>query len=170
VFRNMAVVLLAVFVSVPALSAFAGQTRKMWEPATDQQIDRALDTLQQSLNLTPTQATTVHQLALTRRDNMRAAHEQARPKLQQLMSLLKQPDPDPAAVGRVVIDLKATHEQARMKQADIEKQFFAILNPTQQQTVNDLRKDADTFTALQTLGLLSGSGGSSSHPHQEILP
>src|SRR5262245_31281091 len=133
----MAVVLLAVFVSV---SAFAGQQMKMHEPATDQQIDRALDTLQGALNLTPAQASTIHQLAMTRRDTMRAMHEQARPKFQQLMSMLKQPDPDPAAVGRVVIDLKATHDQARAKQADIERQFYAILNPTQQQIVNDIRK------------------------------
>ena len=63
-------------------------------------------------------------------------------------------NPDPAAVGKAVIELKTIHEQVRAKQADLEKQLTSILNPTQQQIVNNLRSQAQTFTALRRLGLL----------------
>jgi Spy/CpxP family protein refolding chaperone len=124
------------------------------ELTSDQRIDRALDTLQRTLNLSPSQVTSIRQLAQSRRDSFRSVREQARPKFQQLMTLLKQANPDPAEVGRIVIDLKAIHEQARTKQMDLEKQLSAVLNPTQQQTVNNLRNQAETFRALRAIGLL----------------
>jgi hypothetical protein len=77
------------------------------------------------------------------------------------MTLLKQSNPDPTAVGKAVIELKTIHEQARTKQADMEKQLTSILNPAQQQTVNNLRNQAQTFTALRRLGLL----GAPEFPH-----
>src|SRR5262249_33866633 len=80
--------------------------------------------------------------------------EQARPKFEQLMALLKQPNPDPATVGRSVIELKTIHEQARTKQMDFEKQVSSLLNPKQQQIVNNLREQAPTFRALRSIGLL----------------
>ena len=124
---------------------------------SDQEIDRAVDTLQRTLNLSATQVTNIRQLAQTRRDSMRSVRQEARPKFEQLMALLKQPNPDPATVGRAVIDLKAVHEQFRAKQADYEKQFMALLNPTQQQTVNNIRSQADTFRALRSVGMLRRS-------------
>jgi Spy/CpxP family protein refolding chaperone len=77
-----------------------------------------------------------------------------------LMSMLRQPNPDPAAVGRTVIELKGIHEQARTKQADFDNQLSSILNPAQQKTVNDLRRQAPTFMALRSIGLL----GTPEHP------
>jgi Spy/CpxP family protein refolding chaperone len=70
------------------------------------------------------------------------------------MSLLDQPNPDPATVGRAVLDLKATHDQMREKRADFEKQLTAVLTPAQRETVNSLRSQAPTFAALRTIGLL----------------
>jgi Spy/CpxP family protein refolding chaperone len=124
--------------------------------ASDEQIDRAVDTLKSTLNLSPAQVTSIRQLARDRRESYRAIHSQARPKFEQLKSLLAQPNPDPAAVGKIVIDLNAIHEQARAKQKDVEKQLSGILNPSQQQTVDNLRKQAGTFMALRSLGLLGG--------------
>jgi Spy/CpxP family protein refolding chaperone len=130
----------------------------MWGMASDQQIDRAVDTLQRTLSLSPAQVTSIRQLARERRESYRTIHSQARPKLEQLRSLLEQPNPDPATVGRFVVDLKAIHEQARVKQKDVEKQLSGILNPTQQQTVDNLRKQAQTFMALRSIGLLGVPG------------
>ena len=122
--------------------------------ASDQRMDRAMDTLQRTLNLSPAQVTSIRQLALERRESYKTIRSQARPKLEQLKSLLAQPNPDPAAVGRIVVDLTAIHEQARARQKDVEKQLAGILNPTQQQTVDNLRKQAGTFMALRSIGLL----------------
>src|SRR5262245_16449832 len=128
---------------------------------SDRQIDRSLDTLQRTLNLSDSQVTSIRQLAQTRREELQSIRQQSRPKFQQLMALLKQPDPDPAAVGRLVVDLKGIHEQARAKQADLEKQFDDLLNPTQKQTVDNLRKQAQTFMALRRIGFL----GPTEFPH-----
>jgi len=122
--------------------------------ASDQEIDRAVDTLQHTLGLNSDQEERIRQLARSRRDSFRALREEAKPKFEQLMSMLRQPNPDPAAVGRAVIDLKAIHEEGLAKQADLEKELNTILDPTQQQTVNNLRQQAETMTALRRLGLL----------------
>ena len=57
--------------------------------------------------------------------------DDSRPKFEQLMSMLKQPHPDPATVGRTVLELKGIPEQARTKQSDFENQLSSILNPSQ---------------------------------------
>jgi Spy/CpxP family protein refolding chaperone len=126
----------------------------MWGMGSDERIDRALKTLQSTLNLSPSQVTSIRQLAQSRRESLRSIREQARPKFEQLTSMLRQPNPDPAAVGRTVIELKGIREQAREKQADFDNQLSSILNPAQQKTVNDLRSQAPTFMALRSLGLL----------------
>jgi Spy/CpxP family protein refolding chaperone len=134
---------------------------RIWGIGSDQEIDRSLDTLQRTLNLSASQVTSIRQLAQSRRESMRSIREQSRPKFEQLMTLLHQTNPDPAAVGRIVIDLKGIHEQARAKQADYEKQLTGLLNPTQQQIVNNLRNQAETFRALRSIGLL----GAREFPH-----
>jgi Spy/CpxP family protein refolding chaperone len=174
--RNVSLALLAICLSLPAFGQKtpvsnappANATTPTYHPsempmwgmwgmggmASDNQIDRSLDTLQRTLNLSGSQVTSIRHLAQTRRDSLRAIREQARPKFEQLMALLKQPNPDPTAVGRIVVDLKGVHEQARVKQMDLEKQFTSLLNPTQRQTVENLRKEAPTFAALRGLGVL----------------
>jgi Spy/CpxP family protein refolding chaperone len=156
------VVLLISFIiclGVPASSQRqqpSGSSGSLTQPRgmSEQRIDRAIDTLQRTLDLSSTQATSIRQLVQTRRESLRPMREEARPKFEHLMSLLRQPNPDPATVGRAVLDLKASHEQLREKQADFEKQLDNILTPKQQQTVNTLRSQAQTFTALRTLGFI----------------
>jgi Spy/CpxP family protein refolding chaperone len=164
--RSSAVIILAVCLSTPAFSQQASPSSRSPLPhhdlrmkpmrgmPSDQEIDRSLDTLRRKLNLTSTQVTGIRQLAQSRRESMRSIHEQAKPKFEQLMALLEQTNPDPSAVGRIVVDLKAIHDQARTKQVDLEKQLSEILNPAQQQTVNTLRSQAQTFSALRNIGLL----------------
>jgi Spy/CpxP family protein refolding chaperone len=159
--RNFIYVFLSVCLILPVSSVAAqmpdhhfGMGAMMRGMATDQQIDRAVESLQRGLNLSATQADSVRQLVRSRRDAFQSIREQARPKYEQLMSLLKQPNPDPATVGRATIELKAIHDRAMAKQADVEKQFMSLLTPAQQQTVNNLRDQARTSMALRRLGLL----------------
>jgi len=170
--RNISLVFLFTCLTVPAFAqgtAASGTPAehhelgrmRMWGMASDQEIDQSLDTLQRTLNLNSSQVTGIRQLAQSRRESLRSIREQARPKFQQLMTLLHQPNPDPTAVGRVVIELKTVHEQARAKQNEYEKQLTSLLNPTQQQIVNNLRNQAQTYRALHSIGLL----GAPEFPH-----
>jgi hypothetical protein len=70
------------------------------------------------------------------------------------MALLKQPNPDPATIGRMVLDMKTFHDQTRAKQMDFEKQLSEVLNPSQRQVVDNLRDQAPTFRALRRLGFI----------------
>jgi Spy/CpxP family protein refolding chaperone len=167
-YRNLAVALFIVSLSIPVFSQQPSQSTGASQMhhergmmplrgmATDQEIDHAVDTLQRTLGLNQTQMARIAELARSRRDSFQALREQAKPKFEQLKTILREPNPDPAAVGRVVIELKAIHEQALTKQAALEKELNSILDPTQQQTVDNLRKQAETMTALRRLGLLGG--------------
>ena len=167
VFRNIAVVLFIVCLSV---SAFPQQQSSgsapmphhqfgmMGRMPSDERIDRSLDTLQRTLNLSSSQAARIRELARSRRESISTIRDQAKPKFEQLMSLLKQENPDPSAVGRIVIELKGIHQQVQTKQVDYEKQLSTILTPTQQQTVDTLRSQAQTFAALRSIGLLGAPG------------
>jgi Spy/CpxP family protein refolding chaperone len=170
--RNISLAFLFTCLTIPALAqgtAASGTPAahhglgmmRMWGMASDQEIDQSLDTLQRTLNLNSSQVTSIRQLAQSRRESLRSIREQARPKFQQLMTLLHQPNPDATAVGRVVIELKTVHEQARAKQNEYEKQLTSLLNPTQQQIVNNLRNQAQTYRALRSIGLL----GAPEFPH-----
>jgi Spy/CpxP family protein refolding chaperone len=152
-----------VFLTIPASSqqsydSTAGHhgmgMMHMWGMATDQQIDRALITLQNKLSLSPAQVTNIRNLAESRRTTFQSIREQARPKFEELHALLRQPNPDPAVVGTVVLQLKQIHERARGTQRDLEARLMSVLNPSQQQTVNTLRDQAQTFYALRRIGLL----------------
>jgi Spy/CpxP family protein refolding chaperone len=166
VFRNIAAALFVVCLGVPAFSQQPSTSSgaptphhgfgmmPMWGIASDQEIDRSLNTLQRTLDLSPSQVSSIRELVRSRRESFRAIRDQARPKFEQLMSMLQQPNPDPAAVGKMVIDLNAIHQQAQTKRMDMEKQLSSILNSTQQQTVTNLRNQAPTFMALRRLGLL----------------
>jgi Spy/CpxP family protein refolding chaperone len=148
------------FAQAPAASPHEGKSHMdmmgmgMRGMPTDQEIDRSVGVLQRTLNLSSTQVNTIRDLARVRRDDMRAMREEAAPKWHQLMSLLNQPNPDPTAVGRATIELKAVHDRFRAKRADMEKQLSSVLNPTQRQTVDQLRSQAPTFMALRRLGLI----------------
>src|SRR5689334_13244811 len=105
--RYIAMALFLVSLTIPAS---AQRTMHRWGMASDQQIDRALITLQNQLNLSPAQVTNIRNLAQSRRTTFQAIREQARPKFEELHALLRQPNPDPAVVGAVVLQLKQIHE------------------------------------------------------------
>src|SRR5262252_596393 len=100
VFQKIAVVVFvfclsaAAFAQEPSSGATAPPTHheygmmRMRGMASDQEIDRAVDTLQRTLNLNASQVTNVRDLARARRDSFRSIREQSRPKFEQLMSML----------------------------------------------------------------------------------
>jgi Spy/CpxP family protein refolding chaperone len=126
-----------------------------WGMAPQMQMDRSLGVLQRDLNLTASQVSQVRQLIDSRKDKFKSIGDQVTPKFDYLMSLLNQPNPDPAAVGRATIALKQAHEQMRAEQAGLETTFMGILNDTQRQTLNRLRVQAPSVLALYRLGLLA---------------
>ena len=117
-------------------------------------MERSLNVLQRELKLTDSQVSQTRQLLESRKSKFQSIHEQARPKFEQLMSLLRTPNPDPTAVGRATIELKKVHEQAMAEQASLEKDFYGLLTDSQRTIVDKLRDQAPGVLALHRLGLL----------------
>jgi len=118
-------------------------------------MDRSVKVLQRDLNLTDSQVARIRDLVESRKNRFASIHEQAMPKFEHLMTLLRQPNPDPAAVGRATIELKQVHDQARAQQAALERDFYNILTGSQRMTVDKLRSQAPAVLALHRLGLLA---------------
>jgi Spy/CpxP family protein refolding chaperone len=123
--------------------------------APGMRMDRALRVLQQNLNLTDSQVSRIRDLAESRKTRFASIHEQAMPKFEHLMTLLRQPNPDPAAVGRATIELKQVHDQAKAQQAALERDFYNILTESQRTMVDKLRSQAPAVMALHRLRLLA---------------
>ena len=167
-FRNIVMAFFLVCSSLPASAqqlyhsdgsfAHHGFGMPMWGMASDREIDRSLATLQQTLGLSAGQVANIRNLAQSRRETFRSIRENARPKYEELRILLGQPAPDPKQVGTIVLELDKIREQARSAQADLNAQLMTLLNPNQQQIVNTLRDQAQTFDALRRLGLLGVPG------------
>jgi Spy/CpxP family protein refolding chaperone len=121
-------------------------------------MDHSLKVLQQELKLTDSQVSQIRQLVESRKSKFQSIHEQAGPKFEQLMSLLKGPNPDPTAVGKATIELKKVHQQAMAEQASMEKDFYGLLTDSQRTTVDKLRDQAPGVLALHRLGLLGSKG------------
>jgi Spy/CpxP family protein refolding chaperone len=161
--RNLALAFFLVAASIPASSqrlysaedpvGHHGQGM-MRGLASDREIDRSMDTLQQTLSLSPGQVANIRNLAKSRRAALQSIRENARPKFQELKTLLAQPNPNLEQVGAVVVEMKKFHEQARSAQKGMEKELMTLLDPTQQEVVTNLRNQAQTFYALRRLGLL----------------
>ena len=126
-----------------------------WGMTPEVRMNRALGVLQSNLNLTASQVSQVRELIQSRREKLKTVHEQTMPKFDYLMSLLRQPNPDPAAVGKAAIALKQAHDQVRAEQTTLEAGFVGILNDSQRQKVNRARAEAPTALALYRLGLLA---------------
>ena len=122
------------------------------------QIDRSLKVLQRNLNLSDSQVSSVRQLVESRKTRFQSIRDQARPKFEELMGLLRQTNPDPNAVGRATIALKQVHDQAVKQQADLQRDFLDILTDSQRRTVNSMISQAPSVLALHRLGLLAPDG------------
>src|SRR5579862_5125481 len=119
----------------PNPGTHAGAEYGFWGMAPGVRMDHSLNLLQRDLNLTDSQVSQVRQMVESRKAKFESIHEQAMPKFEHLMSLLRQPNPDPATVGRATIELKQVHDQAAAEQAGLEKEFYNILNSSQRAKV-----------------------------------
>jgi len=116
--------------------------------------DESLKVLQRDLGLSDSQASRVKELVDARRERLQAIRQKARPAFQELLRLMRQPNPDPQAVGKATLAFKQIHEQAMAEQEKSEEEFLSVLNPQQQQTVNGLQSKAPLVLALHRLRLL----------------
>jgi Spy/CpxP family protein refolding chaperone len=126
-----------------------------WWMDRDMRVDHSLKVLQRDLSLTDSQVSRIRDLAESRKTRFASIHEQMMPKFEHLMTLLRQPNPDPSAVGRATIELNQVHDQARAQQAALEKDFYSILTESQRTTVDKLRSQASAVLALRRLGFLA---------------
>jgi Spy/CpxP family protein refolding chaperone len=131
------------------------ESHGFWRMDSGMRTEHSLKVLQRDLNLTDSQVSRIRELAESRKTQFASIREQARPKFERLMSLLRQPNPDPAEVGRATIELKQVHEQATAKQTALEKDFYNILTDNQRATVDKLRSQGAAVLALHRLGLLA---------------
>jgi Spy/CpxP family protein refolding chaperone len=126
-----------------------------WGMSREARTNHALQVLERDLNLTASQVSQVRDLIESRQGKLKSAHEEMMPKFQYLMGLLRQPNPDPATVGKATIALKQAHEQVRAEQAALEADFLAILDDSQRQKVNRLKTEAPAALALYRLRLIT---------------
>jgi Spy/CpxP family protein refolding chaperone len=117
--------------------------------------DESLKVVQRDLGLSDSQVSRVKGLVEARQDRLQTIHEQAKPAFEELVRLLKQPDPDPEAVDKAAAAFKQIHERAISEQENTEREFLSVLNPQQRQTVHDLRSQDSIALALHRLGLLT---------------
>ena len=133
----------------------AAESSAFWRMTRGMGVDRSLKVLQRDLNLTDPQVSRIRELVESRKTKSEGIHAQAMPKFEELLRLLRQPNPDPVAVGKATIALKQVHEQAMAEQAKLEKDFYNILTDNQRMTVDKLRSQASAVLALHRLGLLA---------------
>ena len=155
-FRVAALAVLIVALSFTA-AAQKGLTESFghWGVSPEVRMNRALGVLERDLNLTASQVSQVRELIESRQGKFKSVREQMMPKFENLMSLLRQANPDPAAVGRATIALKQAHEQMRAERAALEADFLAILDDSQRQKVNRLKTEAPAALALYRLRLIT---------------
>jgi Spy/CpxP family protein refolding chaperone len=113
-----------------------------------------LKVLQRDLGLSDSQASQVKELVEARRARLDAVRQQAKPAFEELLRLMRQPNPNTEAVGKAALAFKKIHEQAMAEQEKSEEEFLSLLNPQQQQTVNGLQSKAPLVLALHRLRLL----------------
>ena len=131
------------------------ESPRFWRMAPGMRMEHSLKTLQRDLNLTDAQVSEIRQLVESRKTKFASIHEQAMPKFEHLMSLMKQSNPDPTQVGKAALELKQVHEQAMAEQAKLERDFYSVLNDSQRTTVDKLKSQAPDVLALHRLGLIT---------------
>ncbi|HXK10247.1 MAG TPA: periplasmic heavy metal sensor [Vicinamibacteria bacterium] len=84
------------------------------------------------LGLTAEQKTQFQQLHQAQRPQLQALGKQLHDNHQRLQDALAAANPDPAAVGAIVIEGHGLQQQMRKMRQDSDKAFRALLNPDQQ--------------------------------------
>jgi Spy/CpxP family protein refolding chaperone len=111
-------------------NGFAGQLRGNGA-RRDRLAGKALERLQQTLNLSETQMNGVRALAENRRRETESLQQELQQKRQTLRQLLQQPNPNPYDVGNATIALKESREATREINQRFLSGFKALLTPEQ---------------------------------------
>ena len=139
--RKFGLVLLAILAVVPA---FAQQPDPMAIVA-------------HILELSPDQITAWSQILHARQAAIEPLAHEAQAREQAIGQQFASGNPDPAVVGRALVELHALQEQVGQVNAQSLGQFAQILTPEQQQRLNEIRYGAQVcpiVPAFQATGLL----------------
>jgi Spy/CpxP family protein refolding chaperone len=123
----------------------------------------SLKVVQHDLGLSDSQFGRVKELADERREQIQTIRQQAKPAFEELVKLLREPDPDPQAVNEAATAFRAIHERAITEQEHSTKEFLNVLNPEQKETVNNLQSKDGLALALDRLGLLTAEKREETH-------
>jgi periplasmic protein CpxP/Spy len=97
------------------------------------------------LDLTEQQQASARQLFQSFAEKARSLREGQRGVREQLRTALDAPNPDPAQVGRLVIQMHDTGEQVRAARQEMDKSFAALLTPEQRAKYDALKDARDSF-------------------------
>ena len=151
------IVLVGLLISIVPFGLF-GQAEN--SPATPAD---SLKVVRHDLGLSDSQFGRVKELAEARKEQMQTIQQQAKPAFEELVKLLRQPDPDPQAVNAAANAFQEIHDRAITEQAKSTKEFLNVLNSDQQQTVNKLQSKDALALALDQLGLLTAEKQQETH-------
>jgi len=137
--RSVALSILAIVLAVPMLAG----------PPADQILKATLDLDEQQFG-------ELQQLMESRRIAVTDATRRMAELRGQLEAALSEPDPDPGAVGALVIAIRGVERQVAQHQDNFRHAFFGILSDEQRQRVDSFKFIRAAFmggTALDELGL-----------------
>lgn len=126
------------------------------EPAPNQEPP-AIQIVVRFLQLTDDQVSQFETLLNQRRDTIRGIAEQIRPLEEQLRNLLNSNNPDPAVVGRLVLQIHALQQQILQAQENFLTAFRNLLNDEQRARAAGVQRAArlvPVIGAFARLGLL----------------
>lgn len=126
------------------------------EPAPNQEPP-AIQIVGRFLQLSEDQLHQFETLLTQRRDTIRGIAEQIRPLEEQLRNLLNSNNPDPAAVGRLVLQIHGLQQEIRQAQENFLTAFRNLLNDEQRGRVAGVQRAArlvPVIGAFARLGLL----------------
>lgn len=97
------------------------------------------------LQLTEQQQASARQLYQQLREQTQPLREEQKALREQLRTALAAANPDPTAVGRLVIDIHAKREQMKAAREQMHKSFAALLTPEQRQKYEALQDARESF-------------------------
>ena len=116
-----------------------------------------LDAVKQALGLTDAQITQLQQLQRDRAQAVQPIFQQMQTRQTSLADALKATAPDPAAVGRLVVEMEGLRKQIRDSSEKYQKQAVATLTAAQQtklKALEDAAKLRDAIGQATALNLL----------------
>lgn len=96
--------------------------------------------LKRQLNLTDEQVKQIREIRRQQAEQLRPQREKIAEAAKNLRALMQQDNPDPLAVGRLMVDMKKMRQDLARSRDPFNDQVKALLTPEQQQKLEELRK------------------------------